>query len=94
MGTNQYTIRSGQNDHLKTSDLIACDSNLGEKTVRRAAEFCKNLELICENAGIQRQDILLGNIDATVTDVNNLAAFDEPEFHKRAIDKVLNKKYT
>jgi ParB-like chromosome segregation protein Spo0J len=82
---------SGQNDHLKTSDRIAGNSNTNEKTVRRAADFSENLEKICENAGIKRQEILLGNIDATMKDVNDLAEYAEPEFHKRAIDKLLNK---
>jgi hypothetical protein len=79
-----------QND-LLTGQKIAKESNLGEATVKRAALFSENLEKICENAGIKRQEILLGNIDATMKDVNDLAEHEEPEFHKRAIDKVLNK---
>ena len=83
---------SYQNDNLnKSVELIAEKTGVGSATVSRAAIFSENLEKICENAGIKRQEILLGNIDATMKDVNDLAEHEEPEFHKRAIDKVRNK---
>jgi hypothetical protein len=83
---------SYQNDNLKKSvESIAEKTGVGSATVSRASLFSENLEKICEHAGIKRQEILLGNIDATMKDVNDLAKHEEPEFHKRTIDKVLNK---
>jgi hypothetical protein len=83
---------SYQNDNLnKSVELIAEKTGVGSATVSRAAIFSENLEKICENAGIKRQEILLGNIDSTMKDVNDLSKFEDPGFHKRAIDKVLNK---
>lgn len=65
---------SGQNDHMKTADKLAENANVGEKTVRRAAEFSKNLDEICNNTGIKRQDILLGNIKTNQKEINDLGA--------------------
>ena len=71
------------NDNLKkTNQRIAEQSNLGTRTVERAALFSENLEKICENAEIKRQEILLGNIDATMKDVNELTDH-KTDFQKR-----------
>lgn len=57
-GTNQYTQNSiRQNDGTsQTAKKLAEQSNLGSRTVERAALFSENLEKICENAGIKRQE--------------------------------------
>ena len=55
-----------QNDAVRTSSRIGKSSGIGSATVERASTFSENLEKICENAGIKRQEILLGNIDATM----------------------------
>jgi hypothetical protein len=91
-GVNRYTSKSPQNeDSTKTGQKIATQSGVSHATVERAATFSENPEKICENAGIKRQEILLGNIDATMKDVNDLAEHDEPNFHKIAVEKVLSK---
>lgn len=88
-GENQYSLnRLGQNDQ-PTSYKIAENSNIGEKTVRRAAEFSKNLDEICNNTGIKRQDILLGNIKTNQREINDLSNY-EIEFQARALYKALN----
>jgi len=80
---------SPQIEDLKTTQKIAKSTGVSHATVERAAVFSENLENICENAGIKRQEILLGNIKTTIKDINDLASY-EPEFHKRAIEKTLN----
>lgn len=72
-----------QNDAARTSSIIGKSSGVGSATVERAAVFSENLEKICENAGIKRQEILLGNIEATMKDVNVLAEYEEPEIHSK-----------
>ena len=59
-----------QNDGMnETAQKVAKSSGVGQATVERASVFSENLERICENAGIKRQEILLGNIEATMKDV-------------------------
>jgi hypothetical protein len=60
IGSN-FVKKLGQNDQI-TSQKIAQASNLGEKTVRRAAEFSAALDSIIKVTGIKRQAILLGNL--------------------------------
>jgi hypothetical protein len=63
-----------QNEGInETAEKVAKQSGTSHATVERAALFSENLEKICENSGIKRQEILLGNIDATMKDVNDLA---------------------
>jgi hypothetical protein len=65
-------------DGVKSSaHMIAKQSGVGHATVERASTFSENLEKICENSGIKRQEILFGNIDATMKDVNELAEHEE-----------------
>jgi hypothetical protein len=78
---------SYQNDNLKKSvELMAEKTGVGSATVSRAALFSENFEKICKNAGIKRQEILLGNIEATMKDVNDLVDY-EIEFQKRTLNK-------
>lgn len=67
VGTNQFSLRQNGGTS-QTAAKIAEQSNLGARTVERAALFAKNLDTICNNTGIKRQDILLGKIDATMKD--------------------------
>jgi len=40
---------SGQDDHLKTADIVAQEIEVSPKTVRRAGEFAQVLEVIRED---------------------------------------------
>jgi len=80
---------SPQNEDLKSSEKIAKSSGVGHATVERAALFSKNLDEICNNTGIKRQEILLGNIKTNQKEINDLVN-TEVEFQARALYKALN----
>ena len=46
----------------ETAEIVAKQNNSSYRTVERAAVFSENLEKICENAGIKRQEILLHSV--------------------------------
>jgi hypothetical protein len=45
-----------QNEAIRTSEKLSKQSGVSHATVERAATFSENLEKICENAGIKRQN--------------------------------------
>ena len=62
-GTNRHTIKLHQNDGAnETAQKVAKSSGVGQATVERAAVFAKNLDKVCNDTGIKRQDVLFGNI--------------------------------
>lgn len=83
-------IISPQNEGIKnkTAEGIAKSSGVGHATVERAAVFSKNLDDICNNTGIKRQEILTGNIKTNQREINDLAD-KETDFQKTALEKAL-----
>lgn len=73
---NQYTEEArGHNDPLpKTSEIIAEEFNVGEKTVKRAAKFADAVDTIASQYGEEeKQKILNREVKASQKDVLNVA---------------------
>ena len=68
-------LTCGQNDHkLKASQEIAERHGIGEKTVRRAAEFARDVDHIARQIGESaRTEILDGRIPATRAELQEVA---------------------
>jgi hypothetical protein len=68
-------LTSGQNDQkLTASQEIADQHGIGEKTVRRAAEFARDVDRIADHIGDSaRTDILDGRVQATRADLRDVA---------------------
>ena len=65
---------SGQNDHSKTAERIATEHGTSEKTVRRAAEYARDLDTAAEAGGESlRQSVLAGEGSLRAKDVHELA---------------------
>ena len=59
---NQYTLASDQNDQLPTAERIASEHGISAPTVRRAAEFARNVDAIADEIGeVARSEILSGH---------------------------------
>lgn len=78
----------GQNDPVRSSVKIADQLSIGEKTVRRAAEFTLALDTVVLNTGIKVNDILDGKIYSKQQGVIALAELDK-ESQKRVIELIL-----
>lgn len=85
------TPPSGHNDHLKrTAQVIAEQNRVGEKTVRRAAEFARAVDTIAKNVGEEvREKILSRDAPLTAKDVQKVARL-EPDKQRAIIEKVLS----
>ncbi len=57
---------SGQSDHLKTSEKLAKELKVGEKTIRRDGEFAKAVDTLASNVGPSFREKVLTR-DARVT---------------------------
>ena len=58
---NQYMAPSDQNDQLPTAERIASEHGISAPTVRRAAEFARNVDAIADEIGaVARSEILSG----------------------------------
>ena len=69
---------SGQNDHLKTSDIIASKHRVSSKTVIRASEFSTAVDQIDKNVGGDFKSTLLsGNIKISNEDIKELSLLDK-----------------
>lgn len=74
---------SGQNAHLiadkKTAERIAEENGINEKTVRRAAQYSRAVDLADEVEPGIRKEILSGAIKATDKEITALASADPEE---------------
>lgn len=72
-GSNQYK-QSGQSDQSATAERIASQHGTSEKTVRRAAEYARDLDAASEVAGESlRSSVLAGEGKLTGKDIHELA---------------------
>lgn len=84
-GDRKSEESSGQNVHLKTSEQVAEQFGVDEKTVRRDAKFAEALDSIAEVGGADiKQAILSGAVKASKADVIKLAKADT-KAQKRAL---------
>lgn len=66
---------SGQDDHLKTEELIGSRFSVSGKTVRRYADLSKAIDLIQEHISLEaRNDILNGKVKFTIKHVEDILA--------------------
>lgn len=73
-----------------TAEVVAEENRVGEKTVRRAAEFARAVDTIAANVGEEvREKILSREVPLTAKDVQKVARL-EPEKQKAIIEKVLS----
>jgi len=67
---------SGQNVHLKTSEKLANDYNVTERTIRRDAEYSTGLDKIGANNPALKKQILSGETKVNKSDVQKLGKMD------------------
>jgi DNA modification methylase/ParB-like chromosome segregation protein Spo0J len=82
---------SGKNFHLKTRDEIATETGVTGRTITNDGKYAESLDAIAEKVAPDiRQDILSGNIQATVKDVHELAdiAENNPQEAKAIVETV------
>lgn len=88
-----YKKSLGQNDQVieskTTSEEIAAQLKIGERTVRRAYELTKAIDTIVSNTGVDRMNILAGNIKGSQDEIKELAAMDV-ESQKRIVELILD----
>lgn len=83
---------SGQNDHLKTSEIIAQEFNVGEKTIRRAGIFADDLNNLETNVGVDYKNMILNEqIKSTFDDIHYILEF-EPAKQKEILEFSFKKK--
>ena len=71
------TNKLGQNDQARSSATIIADQlSVGERTVRRAAEFTSAVDRIVQITGIVVNDLLTGKIDDPMDKIKDLAEKD------------------
>lgn len=85
----------GQNDPVgekdRSSKVIADQLSIGEKTVRRAAEFTLAVDKIVSVTGIKVNDLLDGKIKGTMEDIKTFADLEESAQKKIMIKAIAEK---
>ncbi|MGQ9712871.1 MAG: DNA-methyltransferase [Desulfotomaculales bacterium] len=82
-------LSGGQNDHReKTAEVIAAEFGVGEKTVRRAAEFAKAVDIVQEKAPGVAEKILLDQVPDALTELPKLTK--DPNMLTAAVEKLAN----
>ena len=77
-----------QNEHLKTSELIAQEHGVSRATVERAETYAKAVDSIAENLGEEvKQKILSGEIKANKQDIVKLSKV-EPAKQAEIVERV------
>lgn len=71
----------------RTSEKIAEQNKVSEKTVRNAANFSKAVEEVSKNSGVASQEILSRTIKASQKDIQTLAQAN-PEKQKEVVNRV------
>jgi len=71
-GGYDKVLSSGQSGD-KTSEVLAREFNVSDRTILRDAEFAKGIELIAKGNPKMKNDILLGRIKVKKSDVQTLA---------------------
>ncbi|MDW5552296.1 hypothetical protein [Methanosarcina sp.] len=74
--SKEYRKSLGQNDPVRSSAKIAELLSVGEKTVRRAAEYTQAVDTIVANTGIKASDILSGRMTGFQDDIKALSELD------------------
>lgn len=82
---------SGHNDHYgkkeKLSHQLATEFNVGEKTIRRDADFAKGVELLPQNV---RNEVLQSKSSLNKKDIVALAKIKEPEEIRSKLQELLS----
>lgn len=83
-------VQNGQVGESKsTRDKIAAQLKVGNGTIARANELTQAIDTIVSNTGVDRMEILSGDIKGTQDEIKELAAMDV-ESQKRIVDLILN----
>ena len=84
-GGYDKVLSSGQSGD-KTSEVLAREFNVSDRTILRDAEFAKGIEIIARSNPSMKNDILLGRIKVKKSDVQTLAQVKD----MRQIGKIKN----
>lgn len=84
-GGYDKVLSSGQSGD-KTSEVLAREFNVSDRTILRDAEFAKGIEIIAKGNPKMKNDILLGRIKVKKSDVQTLAQVKD----MRQIGKIKN----
>jgi hypothetical protein len=84
-GGYDKVLSSGQSGD-KTSEVLAREFNVSDRTILRDAEFAKGIEIIAKGNPQMKNDILLGRIKVKKSDVQTLAQVKD----LRQIGKIKN----
>ncbi len=83
-------IRSGQNDHHgkkeKLSEQLAKEFNVGEKTIRRDADFAKGVELLPTEI---KNEVLQGKSALKKTDIIEIGKIKDSEVANQRVQELL-----
>ncbi|MFP4094261.1 MAG: ParB N-terminal domain-containing protein [Cyclobacteriaceae bacterium] len=86
-GGYDKVLSSGQSGD-KTSEVLAREFNVSDRTILRDAEFAKGIEMIAKTNPQLKNDILLGRVKVKKSDVQTLAQVKD----LRQIGKIKNEK--
>jgi hypothetical protein len=86
-GGYDKVLSSGQSGD-KTSEVLAREFNVSDRTILRDAEFAKGIEMIARTNPELKNDILLGRVKVKKSDVQTLAQVKD----MRQIGKIKNEK--
>lgn len=84
-GGYDKVLSSGQTGD-KTSEVLAREFNVSDRTILRDAEFAKGIEIIAKSNPKLKNDILLGRVKVKKSDVQLLAQIKNP----REVGKIKN----
>ena len=84
-GGYDKVLSSGQSGD-KTSEVLAREFNVSDRTILRDAEFAKGIEIIARSNPSMKNDILLGRIKVKKSDVQTLAQVKD----MRQVGKIKN----
>lgn len=77
-GGYDKVLSKGQNDHL-TSETLADNFNVSEKTIRRDAQYARGLQIINQSNTTLKNDILNGNTKINKATIMGLAFAQDAE---------------
>ena len=90
-GGYDKVLSKGQSDHL-TSEILASNYNVSEKTIRRDAQYARGLQIVNQSNTTLMNDILIGNTKmnkATIIgltfaqDIENLTIKNEADLYNK-----------
>lgn len=83
-------VASGNNYHLKTSEIIAKENNIGERTVRNNADYSKAIDEIKTNTPELAEKILREEIKLNNKEVLEISE-QQPETQSKIVDLITTK---